>query len=521
MDQVTDKTRGTHTRQGEDREQQRQTRGAASYRHVLKFTGLFGSIQVLTMLVGVLRNKFAALILGPSGLALITLYNNAAALVNQTTNFGISFSAIKQIAEIGDGEDEATPDAARRRRDAVAVVRLWSLLTALLGVLVGLALAPLFSHLTFGDDSHTGDYLLLAPMIGMLAMTSGEMAVLKGLKMLRRVASISVICAAVTLVICVPLYYTLGVGGIALALVVSQAGVLGVHLWYGQRAMSWHAVIEVWTDGDSGARDTLARGLPMIRLGIAFILAGICGQGAEYVIRALILRLGNLCDVGLYNSGYIIAVTYAAMIFTAVEADYFPRLSSSWSNITLRNQTVSRQTDVCVMLMSPFLLCFVVAMPVIIPTLFSEDFVAAIPMAICATPYMYFKSLTLPAAYLPLARGASWTYMIMELIYDVVIIVSIPIAYSQWGLVGTGWALTAAGAFDLLLVRGVYRRLYGLRLSHGRAWAHILQFVLLASAIAVSMSDNSGIRWGAGILLAVMSCALSGIMMRAELRRKA
>ena len=37
-----------------------------SYDHVLKYTGVFGGVQVLTMLVSVLRNKFAALWLNVS-----------------------------------------------------------------------------------------------------------------------------------------------------------------------------------------------------------------------------------------------------------------------------------------------------------------------------------------------------------------------------------------------------------------------------------------------------------------------
>lgn len=522
MENKQDEKYRDYSNEGLEDDKGRQTKGGASYRHVLKFTGLFGSVQVLTMLVGVLRNKLAALILGPSGLALITLYNNAATLINQATNFGISFSAIKQIAEIGDAETAACPDergCQGRTHDtmpperwrAVAVVRLWSLLTALLGTFAGLVLAPVFSHLTFGDGSHTADYLLLAPMVGMLALTSGEMAVLKGLKMLGRVARVSVLCAVVTLVVCIPLYYTLGVRGIAFALLLSQAGVLGVHLWFSGKAVSWRGLYAVCKGEAGRTRGVLADGLPMVKLGIAFVLAGICGQGAEYAIRALILRLGSLGDVGLYNSGYIIAVTYAAMVFTAVEADYFPRLSATGEDRSLRNQTVSRQTEVCVMLMSPFLLCFVVAMPLIIPLLFSADFVAAIPMAVTATPYMFFKALTLPAAYLPLARGESWTYMVMEVIYDAVIIVCIPFAYSQWGLVGTGWALAAAGAFDAVLIHGVYRYRYGLRLRLDKAWVIAVQFVLLICAVGVSQCAADGVRWGGGLALAAAGAILSGM----------
>ena len=39
-----------------------------SYDHVLKYTGVFGGVQVLTMLVSMLRNKLAAWWLSKAGM---------------------------------------------------------------------------------------------------------------------------------------------------------------------------------------------------------------------------------------------------------------------------------------------------------------------------------------------------------------------------------------------------------------------------------------------------------------------
>ena len=80
--------------------------------------------------------------------------------------------------------------------------------------------------------------------------------------------------------------------------------------------------------------NNIKKGVPMIKLGIAFIIAGVFGQGAELLIRIALLDLGGLEDVGLYNSGYVMAVTYASVVFVAIEADYFPRLSASCSDKT-------------------------------------------------------------------------------------------------------------------------------------------------------------------------------------------
>ncbi len=60
-----------------------------SYQHILKYTSIFGSVQGLNILVSLVRNKFVALILGPSGMGLISLFNDTVNFVSQSTTIGI------------------------------------------------------------------------------------------------------------------------------------------------------------------------------------------------------------------------------------------------------------------------------------------------------------------------------------------------------------------------------------------------------------------------------------------------
>ena len=65
-----------------------------SYRHVLKYTGIFGGVQVFNILVGLVRNKFVAILLGPEGMGLVSLLNTAMNFISQLTSLGVSFSVI-------------------------------------------------------------------------------------------------------------------------------------------------------------------------------------------------------------------------------------------------------------------------------------------------------------------------------------------------------------------------------------------------------------------------------------------
>lgn len=479
-----------------------QSRGEASYGHVLKYTWLFGGVQGLNLLISIARTKAVALFLGPAGLGLINIYNNILGLLAQCTNLGVPFSAVKDVA---DKKANGTPADVS---ESIAAVRFWCLITAAFGTLSALVFAPLISRVTFGSSDYTLSLVLLSGVVGMMAVTGGELAILKGLKCLRRVAWVSLLCALLSLALTVPLYFVWGIESVAAALFVSNAAVLAVHLGYSTRVAPWR-----WS---GFSKRLLRKSLPIVRLGLAYIGAGALGQGAEYVMRTLLLRSGGMEVVGFYNCGYMLVVSYASLVFTAVESDYFPRLSGVVSDRPAMSRTVNRQTEVCLLLIAPVLVAFVILMPVAVRMLFSSDFLHAVDMATCAVFYMFFKALTLPAAYLPLAAGDSKTYLICEAAYDAVIAVAVPLAYHFFGLAATGCALSFMGLFDLLLIHLAYRRRYGYRFHTDHLPAMAAQLALLAAGVWAALSLPLLPRCLAGAAAFAASAALSLRILNSE-----
>ncbi|MBQ3781256.1 MAG: oligosaccharide flippase family protein [Bacteroidaceae bacterium] len=474
----------------------------STYDHIVKQTGIFGGVQGVTILMNLIRNKIASVLLGPDGLALINIFNNATRLISESTNFGISISAVKQMAELYEAGDRV------KVCEQALTVRTWSLYLGLLGALTALVLAPWLSLWTFENYDYTTSYMLIAPIVGAGSVIGGEMAILKGLKRLKNVAVISVISATSILIISAPLYFILHIQGIIWALLLCQIAVLVIHLRYSTRAIPWQTALS--------SRTQFIAGLPMLRLGIGYVLAGLFGQGAEYLIRLLILRWGTQADVGLYYSGYLLTVTYASMVFVAFEADYFPRLSATEGNVERQNQTVNQQIMVSILLMAPLLSLFVMALPILLPLLFSSKFTEAIPMAITATYYMFFKSGLLGAAYLPLARGDSKMYMLTELFYDLIIAVAVPLAFRRWGLVGTGWALSLACLLDMLFIHVVYRFKYQYQVSKSVISIFLVQLLLFSITFASTGFGTLWLRWSVGLPTATLSFVISYRFLKRE-----
>lgn len=461
-----------------------------NYGHILKYTGIFGGVQGLNIMLGLVRNKLIALLLGPSGMGLASLFNTTVNFVSQSTNLGIAFSAVRHISGLYDqGDREALAHY-------VKIVRGWSILTALLGMLVCIVIGPFLSQTTFAWGNHSLHFILLAPAVGMLAVTGGETAILKGVRRLGALAGVQVFSVFAALFISVPVYYFFGESGVVPVIVLMALATMVFTLNYSLRAFPLRL---------TGSRGVLGEGMEMVRLGVVFTLAGIAGSASEMVIRAYLNVQGDLDMLGLYNVGYMLTITYAGMVFSAMETDFFPRLSGVQHDIVATNDTVNRQIEVSLLLIAPMLAALVVFLPVLIPLLFSAQFLPVVGMAQVSALAMYMKVLTLPVAYITLARGRSLVYLFQEASYFVVFILLIILGYEQWGLYGTGVAITLAHLFEYLMINGLAYRKYGYRCSVTVFRYAVVQLLLGLSVFGLTLTVSGALYWTLGSVMVLLS----------------
>lgn len=470
-----------------------------SYHHILKYTGIFGGVQGLNIMLGLVRTKLIALLLGPSGMGLSSLFNTTVGFVSQATNLGVPFSAIRHISELYDqGDNEALAHF-------VKVVRAWSVLTALMGMLVCVLIGPLLSQTTFAWGNHSLHFMLLAPAVGMIAITGGETAILKGMRSLGSIALIQVFAAIAAVVISIPIYFLFGESGIVPVIVLMALATLLPTLRCSLRLMPFQC---------TGMRGILGEGMEMVRLGVAFTLAAVIGSASEMLIRSYLNVVGDLDVLGLYNAGYMLTITYAGMVFTAMETDYFPRLSGVQHDIEATNLTVNRQMEVSLLLLSPMLAALMIGLPILIPLMFSSQFLPVVEMAQVAALAMYLKVLTMPVAYITLARGYSLSFLFLETSYFVVFVLLFVFCYEHWGLYGTGVAITLAHVFEFLLVNGYAYKKYGYRFSATVCGYAVVQVGIGLLAFIVTLTAEGLLYWVTGSLLALVSLALSWHILR-------
>ncbi|MBR1547463.1 MAG: oligosaccharide flippase family protein [Prevotella sp.] len=465
-----------------------------SYSHVLKYTSIFGGVQGLNILMGLVRNKLVAVLLGPEGMGLASLFQTTVNFISQATNLGISFSAVRNVSELFDAGDT------ERILHFVKVVRSWSLLTGLVGMLVCMVIGPLLNAFTFSWGDHTLHFILLSPLVMLLAVTGGETAILKGARQLRSLAAIQILNVVAALLIAVPMYYLFG-----------QTGIVPVMVMMGLASMFFtiRSSYRLYPLRLGGATGVLGEGMGMVRLGVAFTLAGILGSGADFVVRSWLNVNAGLDVVGLYNTAYMMTMTYAGLIFSAMETDFFPRLSAANHDIAASNEIINKQVEVSLLLISPMLVLAQFALPIAVPLLLSYKFLPIVDMMRLLLLALYLRSVKLPVAYLPLAKGDAVSYLILEAIYDVAVVIFIIMGYTGYGLVGTGMAITLVAAFDYLLIIGYAHYKYSYRPTAAVMGYMLLHYLLGLMAFAVAMFATGWQWWVGGMALTLVALGLS------------
>lgn len=467
-----------------------------SYRHTLKYAGLFGGVQGLNVLIGLVRNKLVAIILGPAGMGLVSLYNSAVTLLSTATSMGMSMSGVKNVSEAYD----AAPDSSQLA-DRVKLVRSLCLALAFVGILVCVLFSNMLSQLVFGDNCHKWSFVALAPVVGMTTMMTGELSIMKGARMLRSIAQISIVNVVAALIISIPLFYFYGTRGIIPSFLFLTTSQFAFSLHYSCKRFPWRVSMRT---------GFLKKGNKILRLGVAFVLAGVFGTGADFLIRQFLNQNGSLDAVGLYNAGYMLTMVYGGLVFSAMETDFFPRLSAvPPGNIMMQNDVVNKQIEVSMILISPMLTAFITFLPVIVPLLFSHKFVAVISMSQVIVIAMYLRALRLPMSYIALAKGDSRSFLFLEGMYAVVEYFLVCLMFKLHGLLGAGYALVFTAVFDFTMLTIYTYYKYGFKMSRGVVRLSLVMLPLGIASYSASVLLHGAAYWIVGILLAVFTIIAS------------
>ncbi|MEJ5268102.1 MAG: O-antigen translocase [Bacteroidales bacterium] len=436
----------------------------SSYRQIFKATSLFGGVQVFNIIIAIIRSKIIAVLLGPTGMGISGLFTSTTSLVGSLTNFGLGTSAVRNISEARETNDNG------RISKVITVLSQLLWITGVLGLLLTFILAPTLSKLTFGNENYTIAFRWLSITLLFTQLTSGQNVLLQGMRQLKFLAQANLIGSAVGLLISVPLYYFYRIDGIVPALIISSFASLIITWSFSRRIKTVPTKVN--------KQEMLSEGKSMLTMGFMLSLSGLITTAASYIIRAYISNTGSLDDVGLYNAGFAIIGTYVGLIFTAMGTDYYPRLSGIAQDNVKAKELMNQQAEIALLIMGPILCIFLIFANWAVILLYSTKFTPINGMIQWSALGMYFKAASWSIAFIFLAKGAANLFFWNEFIANMYILLLNMVGYHFLGLNGLGISFMLGYFLYLIQVYIITRKKYGFSFNRLFFNLFFIQFLL-------------------------------------------
>jgi PST family polysaccharide transporter len=376
---------------------------------------------------------------------------SASGLVGSVAGLGINASGVRQIAVAAGTNDE------NRIARTIITVRRVAVISGVVGMVILLALAPLLSGATFGDDKHVFGIALMSVTLLFGGISAGQSALLQGLRRLRDLAMSQVLGAVFGALVSVALVWWLGQRGIVPYLVVISAFTLLLSWWYARR-VPVRPVAVTW-------RETLADSRGLLALGLAFTVSALIGSGTAYLTRVLVQRQLGMEAVGIYTATWTLSSYYVGFVLTAMGTDFMPRLTAASQDHATMNRLVNEQSEMGVLIAVPGVLATLTLAPWVMKVFYSGAFVQGAEVARWQVLGVFLRVVSWPLGYVLIAKGKSLLYMLTELWSGVVNVGLIFLCMRLWKLEGVGVAFALLYGFYTAMMAGVVSRLTGFRWS--------------------------------------------------------
>ena len=455
----------------------------------VRSTVLVGGGSLASMAIGLVRTKFVAALLGPSGVGLFSVFNQMAEVVGAVTSFGLGTSGVRQIAAA-----HATHDPEKLAR-TVTTLRRTTWCTGALGFVIMLAGARLASRATFGDVSKTLPISLLGIMVLLRALTTGRSCIVQGTRRIKDLVLLNVGGAIGGLLASVPCLYFWGTDGIVPGLVLTSVATLALSWWYSRR-IHVSPIVHSW-------RDTRREASQLFRFGFPLMLMGLVGTLSPYVERVILLRTIGLSDLGQYQAAYALTGVLTSFVIAAMTADCYPKLVGLAGDADLFGREVNGQIEASLLMAIPGMLWLFALSPLVLVVLYSPEFSPAVPVLRITILGVIGRLVSWPLRLAFMARGMGVTILIIELASALVGLGLLAFLTPRLGLRGAGWAFAAANLLLPLAQLVLLPRLLGIRVSPANLTRAFWGFLALGALGANEVFNPlAGLRWTLAALIA-------------------
>ncbi|MGK0500808.1 MAG: PST family polysaccharide transporter [Oceanicoccus sp.] len=463
-----------------------------SHRQVFRSSAIIGGSSVINMLIGIVKVKVLAVLLGPVGIGLMGLYLNVMSIASTLAGCGMASSGVRQVASSAD-------DA-----ETLAVVRraLWlgSLILGVAGMAILWLLGEQIAQWVFGDRVHASEVGWLGVGLLFTLIAGSQTALLQGMRLITDLAWVSILSALVAALVGVFAVYLLGKEGVLWFVLTAPAANFLVVTYYTARlpqptlAYNLTAIKQQW--------------LALLKLGIPLMAAGLIMLVTQLAVRSIVLRELGLDASGYFQASWAISFTYIGFVLNAMAMDYFPRLTKAINDHEQAEKLVNEQAEMALLLAGPVLIAMITLAPWIIDLLYTQSFSPAAEILRWQVLGDIFKVASVPLVFIFLATGHGGVAIGTQLIWSAAYLGPLVLGIGEFGLVMAGVGFFLAYLIYYVVVAIFANKLIGFKLTP-RNGCFTLLLLVCAATIMFFTTQSVTAGYTVGLLAMLLVSAYS------------
>lgn len=401
------------------------------------------------MVVGIVKLKVLAVLLGAAGVGLAGLYQNIMGMAATLAGCGLGRSGIRQLA------------AAVGEAETVVVIRrsLWlgNLLLGIFGMVLFWLLREPVAEWIFGSALHANSVGWLSLGVLFTLIAGAQTSLLQGLRRVGDLALVSIYGAFTGAVVGSLAVYLLKEDGVLWFVMTAPVVSILVASYYTARLprlrtlCDWPAIHRQW--------------VVMLKIGIPLMAASLTTLITQLVVRSIILRDLGLDASGYFQAAWAISMTYIGFVLGAMATDFYPRLTAVITDHERARNLVNEQAEMALLLAGPALVFMISFAPWVIRLLYSESFAPAATLLRWQVLGDILKVASWPMGFILVATGRSRLTLLAEVCWSGAYIILIAISLPVFGLVVSGVGFVFAYMVLYVVVAVAAWKLIGYRSS--------------------------------------------------------
>jgi PST family polysaccharide transporter len=459
---------------------------------LVRSVGLLSLHRVVLMVLGALRTKVAAAMLGPSGMGLLAQAASFRDLIRQLSMLGSPNGFLKLFAE------------ALGRNDQHALERLirtafWLFGSLALAVALGcVVIAPRLSLWVFDDASFAP--LIVLCSVGLLFAVPGTLVtrMFAGSLQFRTYVQLAIFDSVVGLLAMTALVVVFGLTGAVVALVVAEAVALACGVVLFVRRLARPLALELRPRGPDP--ETVRR---LVRFAGVLALTSVAAAGSALFVRGEIIRGFGSEANGYYQVAWQVGQNYLGILSTSLWSYGMPKVATKLGDpaaiTTLQNDFLR----IALAVLAPGIVVLLCAREIWVPLLYTPAFLAAGPM-LCwqlAGELLAMLRQSMNISLLPRERFGFLLFQAM--LYWGGWAVMAVLLLARCGAIGVAIAYLSANVVTLAVTYAYHRAALGYRLRSDNV--RLLAVTLPGFALAVVLASGDDPWLARGLPLALVA----------------